>query len=84
MSDDQLTAGQWHTLRVTRINGEGELWMDDQASPVVGNSSGTGVGLSIGSSTYIGGVPGSVTVPSRAGISGGRCCGLVVRVPDLK
>ena len=78
MSSTQLTIGQWHTLRVTRINGVGELLVDDQSSPVVGNSSGTGVALNVGSSTYVGGVPNGVTVPSGAVISGGRCdCGWV-------
>ncbi|XP_041475008.1 protein eyes shut homolog [Lytechinus variegatus] len=70
VSNDQLDSGEWYTVRVSRRNGEGQLWLNDQESPVTGQSSGSSVGLSVGL-TYIGGVASSVTVPARAGITGG-------------
>ncbi|XP_072173130.1 uncharacterized protein [Diadema setosum] len=71
VSDEEIVIGQWHIVTVARINGEGRLWLDDAESPVVGNSSGSSVGLSMGTTTHLGGVAQGVDVPSRAGISGG-------------
>ena len=50
----------------------GFLYVDNDLNPASGQSQGTSVGLSTSAATYIGGAPTGVTIPSRAGITGGE------------
>ncbi len=71
-SRQPITLGAWHQIRAVRNNIDGELYINDDTNPVTGQSSGTSVGLSTSASTYIGGIPNAVTIPSRAVIGGGK------------
>ena len=71
-SRQPITLGTWHEIRAVRNNINGALYIDDDINPVIGESPGTSIGLSTSASTYIGGIPTAVSIPTRAIITGGK------------
>ena len=71
-SRQPITLGTWHEIRAVRNNINGALYIDDDVNPVIGESPGTSIGLSTSASTYIGGIPTAVSIPTRAIITGGK------------
>ncbi|PIK49142.1 putative neurogenic locus notch-like protein 1-like [Apostichopus japonicus] len=69
-SNTRVALGDWHTVSASRTG----LWTtgyDNELIPASGQSTGANTGLSVGSRSFIGGLPPEVMIPGRAGLTGG-------------
>lgn len=68
-------------MSASRTGRSGLLIINNELIPASGQSSGANTGLSIGSRSFIGGLPPEVMIPDRAGLTGGKTNGGEIERP---